>query len=62
MIFAEESIAAIADEAVEAIVRDLTDRRGLRQTWDEIDDGIRDEIIGKWKKLVAQSVRSVIKP
>jgi len=34
------------------IIHDLTDRRGLRQGWDEIDDDIQDEIIDKWIGIV----------
>ncbi len=30
------------------IIADLSDRRGLRQEWEEIDGDIQDEIIDKW--------------
>lgn len=31
-----------------SIIQDLSDRRGLRQEWDEIDNEIKEEIIQKW--------------
>ena len=34
------------------IITDLTDRRGLRQEWEEIDGDIQDEIIEKWKNII----------
>ncbi len=34
------------------IITDLTDRRGLRQEWEEIDGDIQDEIIEKWSKII----------
>lgn len=33
------------------IHNDFTDRRGLRQQWEEIDDDIRDEIFDAWVKI-----------
>ncbi len=41
-----------ARKAVEAIVKDLSDRRGLRQEWDGIDEDIQQEIIRAWTKIV----------
>lgn len=37
-----------AKRIVDAILFDLRDRRGLRQTWDGIDEDIRDEIKASW--------------
>ena len=34
------------------LIRDLTNRRGLRQEWDDIDGDIQDEIIEKWCKIL----------
>lgn len=34
------------------IITDLSDRRGLRQEWENIDGGIQDEIIEKWKNII----------
>ena len=38
--------------AVEAIITDLSDRRGLRQEWEQIDDDILDEIRDTWTLIV----------
>lgn len=46
-----------AKKAVEAIVDDLTDRRGLRQEWDLIDDEIRDEIKDVWAQAIDKAFR-----
>jgi hypothetical protein len=43
-----------AREIVLRIINDLTDRRGLRQQWEEIDDEIRDEIVAQWEKLTRE--------
>src|SRR5450631_1244863 len=45
-----------AREIVLRIITDLTDRRGLRQQWDEIDDEIRDEIVAQWEKLTREAL------
>jgi hypothetical protein len=34
------------------IIRDLSDRKGLRQGWEQIDGDIQDEIIDKWVKII----------
>jgi hypothetical protein len=34
----------LAEQIWATVKRDLTDRRGLRQEWDEFDDDIKDEI------------------
>ena len=44
-----------AMKAVDKIVEDLTDRRGLRQEWENIDDEIQAEIKTAW----AQAIDSV---
>jgi hypothetical protein len=38
----------LATEIVKAILDDFTDRRGLRQEWEQIDDSIRSEIVETW--------------
>jgi hypothetical protein len=43
-----------AREIVLRIIIDLTDRRGLRQQWEEINDEIRDEIVAQWEKLTRE--------
>jgi len=41
-----------AEHIVNLIVHDFTDRRGLRQEWEQIDDDIQQEIRQTWTKLV----------
>ena len=43
--------------AVAAIVKDLSDRRGLRQEWEQIDDDIREEIRETWAELIVAASR-----
>jgi hypothetical protein len=43
---------AEARKIVKKIIADLTDRRGLRQEWEGIDDDIQKEIIEKWTDIV----------
>jgi hypothetical protein len=31
---------------------DLTDRRGLRQEWDQIDAGVQEEVRQAWTQIV----------
>lgn len=41
-----------AQKIVSLIIKDMTDRRGLRQGWDDIDSDIQDEIRETWAKLI----------
>ena len=40
--------------AVDKILSDLTDRRGLRQAWDDIDRDIQAEIKHTWALLITE--------
>jgi hypothetical protein len=44
---------------VRAVVADLIDRNGLRQAWEEIDAGIRREIVESWEKIVRDQIAEV---
>jgi len=46
-----------AIKAVEEIVKDLTDRRGLRQEWEQIDEEIQLEIKEMWAGFIADAFR-----
>lgn len=37
------------------IISDLSDRRGLRQEWEQIDGIIQDEIISDWINILSQN-------
>lgn len=43
---------SIEDRIEAAIEKDFTDRRGLRQEWNEIDEDIQQEIRNTWKALI----------
>ena len=47
-----------ARAAAEAIVRDLTDRRGLRGAWESIDEDVREEIVATWTTLIVLATRA----
>ena len=36
------------------LVEDLSDRRGLAQEWDQIDDEIKDEIFDEWSRIIRE--------
>jgi len=44
-----------AQEAVREIVRDLSDRRGLKWAWDDIDEDIQAEIKKRWADLILKA-------
>jgi hypothetical protein len=45
-------MVTIEKEIVFAILFDFTDRRGLRQEWEQIDDDIKEEMIQTWIDIV----------
>ncbi len=49
----------VARDAVFRIIADLTDRRGLRQAFESIDDDIRRELICAWVDMVNSAIRNV---
>lgn len=40
-----------ASQLVDAIIEDLSDRRGLRHEWEQIDEEVQDEIKAAWLKI-----------
>ena len=42
----------LAQRIRDAVLKDLLDRRGFRQTWDEIDEDIRMEIRGTLERKI----------
>lgn len=48
-----------AAAVVRDVIADLTDRGGLRQAWEEIDDGIRREIVESWEKIARDQIVEV---
>lgn len=51
-------IETIARETVDEIVADLTDRKGLRHEWDNIDEEIAQEICETWAGFIAGAIRT----
>jgi hypothetical protein len=49
----------VAKQIVEDILADLTNRRGLRQEWEQIDDDIQEEIINKWRTIVDMEIKDL---
>jgi hypothetical protein len=43
-------------QAVDQIIHDLRDRRGLRQAWEAIDEDVREEIREEWARIVARQI------
>jgi len=41
-----------SNNIVKEIINDLSDRKGLHDEWDSIDEIIKKEIIDKWEKIV----------
>jgi hypothetical protein len=46
----------IVDRIVNRIISDLTDRSGLEDEWDQIDDTVQDEIRDTWKSIVVDEI------
>ena len=40
------------ERIVYEILKDLRDRRGLKHTWEEIDDDVQNEILASWIQIV----------
>jgi len=39
------------------LVHDFTDRRGLRQEWEQIDEDIQEEILNKWLIIIEKRLK-----
>lgn len=47
----------VASEIVDAIIEDLSDRRGLGQEWEQVDDEIKKEIKDTWAAIIEEMTR-----
>lgn len=56
----QQQIQEIVDDSVGFILDDLTDRRGLRQSWEDIDDDIQDEIVDIWKQIIRGQILNYV--
>lgn len=48
-----------ATKIVDDIVADFTDRRGLRQAWEDLDEDIQKEIINEWLDIATRCCKLV---
>jgi hypothetical protein len=51
------SAEVIAKNAIRSILKDLSDRRGLKHQWEQIDQDIKEEIVAKWEQIVIKAVK-----
>lgn len=51
-----EEELTLEEKIVFRIISDFTDRRGLRQEWENIDDDIQEEIIETWINIVKKEL------
>lgn len=49
----------LAQQVVEFIIDDLSDRRGLGQAWHEIDKDIKQEIEESWKVIIKTALQFI---
>lgn len=47
---------SIVSKAVDEIIRDLTDRRGLKHAWDGIDEDIQAEVRKRWEDILHEKL------
>ena len=47
-----------AQTAADEIISDMSDRRGLRQAFDEIDSDIQEEIRATWAEIIRRVART----
>lgn len=46
----------LAQRVVDAIERDISDRRGLRQQWEKIDNDTQDDIRDEWARIIREEL------
>ena len=47
------------EQCVERLVRDLRDRRGLRQEWEKIDELTQEEIKREWVDIIIETISDI---
>ena len=50
----------ISEKIVDNIILDLTDRSGLQNVWEGIDDSVQKEIRMSWEKIVSDIIKKHI--
>ena len=56
----EDKEVSLPEKIVFDIVKDFTDRRGLRQEWDNIDDDIQCEIMNTWIEKTKETIKDQV--
>ena len=56
---ADHHIDKHARAIVRGIIKDFTDRRGLRQEWEQIDDQVQAEIIIRWREIARDILKEL---
>jgi hypothetical protein len=46
----------LVNEAIDSLIKDISDRRGLRHEWEQIDDDVVVEIREKWFDILSPLV------
>ena len=54
-------VVGFAVTVVKGIVDDLTDRRGLRQAWEEMDEGTQNTIMSGWRSIAIEEAEKWLK-
>ena len=52
---------SLEERIVDAILEDLTDRRGFRQEWDLVDEDVRSEIKERWMNIVVEESQNFLR-
>ena len=47
----------IPELIVDAIIYDISDRRGLKREWSVIDYDVRDEIKQEWQEIIREALK-----
>lgn len=46
----------VARWITDGIVSDISDRRGLSDEWDQIDDDVKEDIIESWTQMIVTHI------
>ena len=52
----------LAKRIRDAILRDVTDRRGWRQEWDAFDEDVREDIRAAWLEIIEAELEAGAAP
>jgi hypothetical protein len=51
-----------AEDIAEALIADLQDRRGFRQVWDSMDEGVRREVRWSFRRIILETHAKLEEP